>query len=275
MASNSTGKWVARAASTGGGKTYRGQMPINWYASLVIIVVVGLLLVGFSRYQRTHKVNNSTGPPTTTQTWHAALGIDICWTIEPNLPASTNTTKTGLTADGSGLVIVNPKNSSESGANATLGKFVSGYKGLTLSSTSLGYPGKKVMSNGATCPKGTPDAGKQGFVNVVDWTNYLSKSSTSVQGNPTSLKFSDGQMITMAFVPATASVPKPPGTVVSSLITAVQSGTTATTAPATATTAPATATTAPATATTAPATATTAPATATTAPTATTAAPTP
>ncbi|HWD51047.1 MAG TPA: hypothetical protein VG412_01500 [Acidimicrobiales bacterium] len=272
MPSNSTGKWVARAASTGGGKTYRGQMPINWYASLVIIVIVGLLLVGYSRYQRTHKVNNSTGPPTTTQTWHTALGIDICGTIEPNLPASTNTAKTGLTADGTGLVIITPKNSSESGANATLGKFVSGYKGLTLSSTTLGYPGKKVMSNGATCPKGTPDAGKQGFVNVVDWTNYLSKTSTSVQGNPTSLKFGDGQMITMAFLPATAKVPKPPGTVVQALITAVQTGATATT---TTTTVPGTATTAPATATTAPATATTAPATATTTPTATTAAPTP
>jgi len=259
MPSNSTGKWVARAASTGGGKTYRGQMPINWYASLVIIVIVGLFLVGFSRYQRTHKVTSGAGSPTTTQTWHAALAIDICGTTEPNLPASTNTAKTGLTANGSGLVIVNPKNSSESGANATLGKFVSGYKGLTLSSTTLGYPGKKVMSNGATCPKGTPDAGKQGYVNVVQWTNYLAKKSTDVQGNPNSLKFGDGQMITMAFVPATASVPKPPGTVVSNLITAVQTGaTTSTTAPSTSTTAPSTSTTAPSTSTTAPSTSTTA-----------------
>ncbi|HWE70695.1 MAG TPA: hypothetical protein VG205_10045 [Acidimicrobiales bacterium] len=257
---------MARAASTGGGKTYRGQMPINWYASLVIIVVVGLFLVGFSRYQRTHKVTSGAGSPTTSQTWHAALAIDICGTTEPNLPASTNTAKTGLTANGSGLVIVNPHNSSESGANATLGKFVSGYKGLTLSSTTLGYPGKKVMSNGATCPKGTPDAGKQGYVNVVEWTNYLAKKSTDVQGNPSSLKFGDGQMITMAFVPATASVPKPPGTVVSSLITAVQTGaTTSTTAPSTSTTAPTTTTTAPTTATTAPAATTTAPTTATTA----------
>lgn len=261
MASNSTGKWVARAASTGGGKTYRGQMPINWYASLVIIVIVGLLLAGYSRYQRTHKVNNSAGPPATTQTWHAALGIDICGTLEPNLPASTNGSSAGLTADGNGLVIVSPKNSSESGNNAALGKFVSEYKGLTLSSTTLGYPGKKVMSNGATCPKGTPDAGKQGYVNAVNWTNYLSKSSTSVQGNPTSLKFRDGQMITMAFLPATASVPKPAGTVVNSLITAVQTGATTSTS----TTAPATA----------PVTPTTTPTATTAAPTATTAAPTP
>ncbi|MHB1710218.1 MAG: hypothetical protein ACYCV7_02275 [Acidimicrobiales bacterium] len=226
MASNSTGKWVARAASTGGGKTYRGQMPVNWYASLAIICLVGLFLIGFSRYQLTHKKASSKGAPTTTQTWYAALGIDVCGTMEPNLPASTNASKTGFTADGTGLLTISPKNSSESGANATLGKFVAGYKGLTLTTSTLGYPGKKIMSNGATCAKGTPDAGKQGFVTVVDWANYLSKKSTEVSGSPGSLKFTNGQEITMAFVPATATVPKPPGAVITKLITAVQSGST-------------------------------------------------
>ncbi len=38
---NSTGKWVERAATTGGGRTYRGQMPVNWYASLAVICIVG------------------------------------------------------------------------------------------------------------------------------------------------------------------------------------------------------------------------------------------
>ena len=70
MASNSTGKttWVERAATTGGGRTYRGQMPVNWYASLAVICIVGLLLIGFSRYQRTHQTASSAGPPTTPQT---------------------------------------------------------------------------------------------------------------------------------------------------------------------------------------------------------------
>ena len=42
MARSSTGKSVARAAATGGGTTYRGQMPVNWYAALVIIVILGI-----------------------------------------------------------------------------------------------------------------------------------------------------------------------------------------------------------------------------------------
>ena len=45
MANNSTGKWVQRAATTGGGRTYRGQMPVNFYAALAVIIIVGLALV--------------------------------------------------------------------------------------------------------------------------------------------------------------------------------------------------------------------------------------
>ena len=50
MARSSSGKSVARAAATGGGATYRGQMPVNWYAALVVIVLVGLGSVAFAKY---------------------------------------------------------------------------------------------------------------------------------------------------------------------------------------------------------------------------------
>jgi hypothetical protein len=265
MASDSTGKWVARAASTGGGRTYRGQAPINWYASLVVIVIVGLLLVGFSRYQRTHPSTSSAGAPTTTDTWHVALGIDVCGTMQPNLPANTSSTS-GLTADGTVVVTVSPKNKSESGGNATLGKFVSEYKGLTLTSTTFQYPGKALLSNGQKCAKGTPQAGQEGFVTVKTWPNFVSKTGTEVGGNPTAVKLANNQMITIAFVAAGANVPKPPASTITSLITAASgASTTTTTAPTSATTTPTTtAPTAPTT--TAPTTATTA----TTAPPATT-----
>ncbi len=229
---NSTGRWVERAATTGGGRTYRGQMPVNWYASLAVICIVGLLLVGFSRYQRTHMTASSAGPPTTSQVWHAALGIDVCGTMQPDLPASTNTTKTGLTANGNGVLTIAPKNSSESGGNATLGKFVSGYKGLELTSSSLQYPGKSLYNNGDVCPKGSPDAGKPGVVIVDSWTNFESKGKgTETSGPPEDLLFANGQLITMAFVPATASIPKPPATAITNLLTSLSQGATTTTAP--------------------------------------------
>ncbi len=218
---------MARAASTGGGRTYRGQAPVNWYLSLALIVIVGLLLVGFSRYQRTHPTSSSAGAPTTSDTWHAALGIDVCGTMQPNLPANTGGTA-GLAANGNGVLTVAPKNASESGGHATLGKFVSEYHGLTLTSTTLGYPGKSVMSNGQQCPRGTPQAGKEGFVIVKTWPNFASKAGTVVSGDPTAVKFTNNQMITMAFVSAGDDVPKPPASTITSLITAA-SGTSSTT----------------------------------------------
>ncbi len=172
MASNSTGRWVERAATTGGGRTYRGQAPVNWYASLVLICIVGLALIGFSRYQRTHPASSSSGPPTTSQIWYAALGTDICGTMLGNLPASTNTQKTGLTSNGNGVVTVHPLNSSESGSNATLGTFVQHFSGLTLNATTLQYPGRAAYTNGDVCPKNTPDAGKPGVVLTVSWPNF-------------------------------------------------------------------------------------------------------
>ncbi len=254
---NSTGKWVERAATTGGGRTYRGQMPVNWYASLAIIVIVGLVLIGFSRYQRTHQTTSSAGPPTTSQQWFAALGIDICGTVQAALPASTNGNKVGFTANGNGVLTIQPKNSSESGSNATLGKFVSGYKGLELSSSTLQYPGKQLWTNGDVCPKGTPDAGKPGVVIVDSWPNFNAKSGSETSGAPEDLLFKNGQLITMAFVPATATIPKPPASAITALIQALSGTTTTTTLPTTATTAPVTSTTAPVTSTTAPTTTTT------------------
>ena len=224
MANNSTGKWVQRAATTGGGRTYRGQMPVNFYAALAVIIIVGLALVGLSRYQLSHKSTNASGPPTTQQTWYAGLAVDVCGTTQPNLPASTNGSKTGLTANGNGVVTIHPKNSSETGANATLGRFVANYKGLQLTNSLLQYPGKQVYNNGDVCPKGTPDAGKPGVVIVYSWPNFTSKKGSQPAGDPQKLLFQNGQLITMAFVPAGTSVPKPPASVITNLITADQAG---------------------------------------------------
>ncbi len=134
-------------------------------------------------------------------------------------------------ADGNGLITVAPKNSSESGSNATLGKFVSNYKGLELTNSTLQYPGKPAYKNGDVCPKGTPDAGKPGVVIVYSWPNFTSKQGSETPGDPQKLLFANGQLITMAFVPANTTIPKPPASVITSLITAGESGPTTPTTP--------------------------------------------
>ena len=142
------------------------------------------LLIGFSRYQRTHQTASSSGPPDHEPDWYAALGIDVCGTMQPNLPASTNASKVGFTANGNGVLTIAPKNSSESGGNATLGKFVSEYKGLELTHSTLQYPGKTAYTNGDVCPKGTPDAGKPGVVIVDSWPSFTAKTARRPAGHP-------------------------------------------------------------------------------------------
>jgi hypothetical protein len=66
---------------------------------------------------------------------------------------------------------------------------------------------------------------------IVDaWPSFTSKGKgTETSGQPQDLKFANGQLITMAFVPATVAVPKPPAKAITNLITAVTSGTASTT----------------------------------------------
>jgi len=269
MARDSTGKWVTRAGATGGGRsTYRGQMPVNWYATLALIVVLGIASVIFARYEyRNGGSNSSTTPPTVGTTWYAGFVFDICGIQQAPPPSNAATaTKAGFFTSGQGVITIKPTTTSQSGTNATLSKFVSAYPGMLLTQSSIRPPGSTVYSNGETCAAGSPDAGKKGQVTVVQWSNALAPhvQPQTVQGNPGDLRFSSNQLITMAFVPAGKSVPRPSGSVVSALLNASTSsqssstvvpptGTPGTTPAPSATTAPiATPTTAPAATTTAP-----------------------
>ncbi len=251
MARSSSGRSVARAAATGGGATYRGQMPVNWYAALLVIVLVGLGSVAFAKYHY-----NQIAPvvePAVGTTWHAGLAIDICGTTQPALPASPSTAKTGLTTTGDGVLKIAPNSSSEAGNNATLGKFADGYTGLTLTNTMLKYPSSTSheYTNGQKCAAGTPDAGKVGEVKARSWilTTKTEKNGEQEETggattlHPADLKFADRQLITVGFVPDSTSLPKPPGSTSLALVQVLAGGsqpvsTTTTTAPAATTTVP-------------------------------------
>jgi hypothetical protein len=256
---------VARAAATGGGATYRGQMPVNWYAALVIIVLVGLGSIALAKYN--YNRVPAVVEPTVGTSWHAGLAFDICGTMEPALPASPSSATTGLTTTGSGVLLVAPKTASEAGNNATLGKFADGYTGLTLTNTAVKYPSTKPTeyTNGQKCPAGTPDAGQVGVVRARHWLITQGKKNEEVEtggattSQPADLKLLDRQLITVGFGPAGKALPKPPGSTILAL-TQVLAGEQAPVATTTTTAAGATTTTAPAvTTTTAPATTTTKP----------------
>src|ERR1700722_16189083 len=104
MARSSSGKSVARAAATGGGTTYRGQMPVNWYAALVIIIVVGVASIALAKYN--YNKTATVVEPAVGTSWHAGLAFDICGTTEAALPASPTNAKTGLTSSGGGVLVI-------------------------------------------------------------------------------------------------------------------------------------------------------------------------
>jgi hypothetical protein len=256
MARSSSGKSVARAAATGGGATYRGQMPVNWYAALVVIVLVGLASVAFAKFH--YNQTAAAVEPTVSTTWHAGLAVDICGKMQEALPASPSSSTSGLTTTGQGVLSIAPKTSSEAGANATLGKFASEYTGFTLTNTSLKYPvGKATLyTNGEKCPTGTPDAGKVADVKARSWvlstkTVKSGQEQTETGGTttlkPASLRFDDRQLITLGFVPAGTQLPKPPSSTILGLVQVLNGeqpvATTTTTLPVTSTTAPSASTT--------------------------------
>ncbi len=224
MARSSSGKSVARAAATGGGATYRGQMPVNWYAALVVIVLVGLASVAIAKYH--YNQTPTVVQPAVGTTWHAAIDFDICGTSQPALAASPSTSKSGLTTTGSGVLLIAPKTSGEAGNNATVGKFANEYSGLTVTNTSLKYPGAKSQeyTNGEKCPAGTPDAGKAGDVMARWWVITTKvKNNQEVETNgvttakPANLKLLNRQLITVGFVPAGTTLPKPPASTILAL----------------------------------------------------------
>lgn len=283
MPRSSSGRWVARAGATGGGRTYRGQVPANWYAALVIIVILGLVSIVFARSAYQHASAANTTPPTKGTTWYAAFDFDVCGRQQPPVAADVvDPTTQSFYTTGSGVIVVSPKSTSDAGANAVLGKFVSGYKGMSLTATALTIPkatstssttttapkkakAKKAAGasptsvtyrNGATCPRGTKDAGKHAQVTVASWANAFAPNAqpTTVSGDPSTLRFSNNQLITIGFVPAGTKLPKPNGSIVTALLKAstgaAAKSTTSTTAPGTtSTTAPGATTTVPGTAT--------------------------
>jgi hypothetical protein len=244
MARSSSGKSVARAAATGGGATYRGQMPVNWYAALVVIVLVGIASVAIAKYN--YNQTAAVVEPTTNTTWHAGLAFDVCGTMQPALTASpTGSSTTGLTTTGNGVLLIAPKNASEAGNNATLGKFAEGYSGLTLTNTVLKFPASGIPEyrNGEKCASGTPDAGKVGEVQARWW---VLSTTTGKNGQveqtgglktvkPADLKFVNRQLITVGFVPDNVTLPKPPASTITALLQVLAGtqpvATTTTTAP--------------------------------------------
>ncbi len=156
--------------------------------AVIIIAVFGILGLLFI-------TRSATGAPRIGQDhWHAAYTIYICGDKQPNAP----TWESGVHTHGDGIMHIHPFQSFEEGAGSRMVKWFQ-YGGGVLTQTDIREPGfTTTYHNGDTCGTSTPDAGKQGvlqvFVNSTklnDWSRYIPH---------------DGDQIKLVFGPAESIV---------------------------------------------------------------------
>jgi len=216
-------------------------MPVKWYGSLFLIILLGVVFIVYSRYERQHPAAG-TPPVAGTTHWYASFAIDICGNVQPNLPTNPNTTSNpGIHTDGDGVIRIEPTKPIDAGNNATLSRFVSEYPKFDLTPTSLTIPGEKPRTNGEKCPGLTPDAGKPGTVQIKVWPSSTAPgvNQPTTTSDASGVKLVDGQLITVAFLPSGSNIPKPGAATITTMLQAIsQAGTTATTSPLRASTIP-------------------------------------
>lgn len=193
-------KKVARAASTGGGRTAAraGTKPWLWYAVMGVVVLLGLGGIYVSREQRRDELASGaalTPPVANRDHWHAAYAVVLCGQIAS--PISDERDPKGIHSHGDGLIHIHPFFRSASGDNATLGVFADAVR-MTLNDEEVKLPGGKSHREGRTkC------GDKPGIVQVKVGDKVVTE-------NVRDIKMSDRDLITIAFAPEGEQLPAPP-----------------------------------------------------------------
>jgi hypothetical protein len=242
VAKSTSGKWVSRVGATGGGKTYTKARPSSFYAVVVLIIVVGLALVVYSRYEYQHPLKKVVVEPAIGTTQFAALSIQDCGVSLPYLPVDP-TTKGGFIVESDDVIQVSPVSAADAGNNATVKTFASEYPNLVATSSELAVPKSTGVANPATtfkngdvCGPKTKYPGEKGKVVYAYWTSFDQKKPT-LTTNPAKIKFVKDLLLTMAFEPSGVTPGLPATTTVDQMtLHATTSSTTTTTAPTTTTT---------------------------------------
>ena len=199
MGKASTNKKVARAASTGGGRTARGSKPWGWYATLGLVSILGVGLIVVSRNENISANNPRHGarPRVNADHWHAAIGVYLCDAFAPNIKDS-GTDPHGIHTHGDGVIHIHPFDKTAAGKKARLSVF-DATVGMTLTQTKLQLAGdsKTYSDNKTKCGKS---------VGRLTW--YVNGKQKA--GNPADYKPSDRDKIVVAFAPKGAEIPKTP-----------------------------------------------------------------
>ena len=197
MGRASSSKKVARAASTGGGRTARGARPVVWYAAIAVVVLLGVSGIVFSRAERREELALGADPSSPVpgiDHWHNAYGFFLC----DEFSAPVADVSGGIHTHNDGLIHIEPLTRREGGRNSTLERFLDA-AGIEVTDTSIEVPGRDAFVEGETkCD------GKDGVVQLQ--VNDDPPITTGIATR----KFVEGDVLTIAFAPEGASIPKPP-----------------------------------------------------------------
>jgi hypothetical protein len=171
---------------------------------MAIVVVLGTAGVVFSREQRAPDNSRPTASGAGRQGdhWHSAIGYYVCGTFLPDIVEAAD--PLGIHTHADGVVHTHPFTSRAAGKKAKLGVFFDTV-GANVTATELKLPGQDTKKNGDECD------GKAATVQVKTWSSRDPGTEGIVyKGDPSDIRLTDSQLITVAFVPDGTDIPKPP-----------------------------------------------------------------
>jgi len=228
VATSSSTKKAARLAQKGQGRKIRFQGGTLFPMVVAVVVVLGLLLVVYSRQSQP---SADASEPTIDQHWHAAYGFYLCdewFQLSGNLEASDSTgfvntdyARTGVHSHEDGVIHWHPFSSAATGRNATLGLFLQNY-GVELSNDKLVFPEEQraqlpyqretgVFENGETKCEIDGDE-EDAALQVVVWDNFsdTGDGTTYIADFDNIRLTQDAMVFSIAFVPDGTDVEQPP-----------------------------------------------------------------
>jgi len=226
MGKASSSKKVSRVARTGGGRTKRGTTSWFWPLFIGMVVILGTTGVAFSKVQQNARTSDDTPPRAagdgkSGDHWHAALGFNVCGQFLPDIADQAD--PLGIHSHGDGIVHIHPFRSKSAGGNATLGVYFDAVT-AKVSTTEIALPGQDAKKTGEKC------GDKPAQVRVKTWPSKDPGAEGSVvPGDPSDLRPTDGQLITIAFLPDGEDIPRPPSAPNLDKLTDVPGATTSTT----------------------------------------------
>jgi hypothetical protein len=257
VAKSNLGKSVSRAGALGGGKTNQKARPNTFNAIIVIIIVLGLVSVVYSRYERQNPASASTEFPKVGDTGFVALAGEECGVYLPTFKPVTDSSGT-YTIQAHNVLKVSPLTQSQAGANATVAAFINQTEGFSFSTQKVTFPGPTGKATAATtyntgdkCSSGTRYNGQTGSPVIAYWTS-AAQAQPKTTTDPSSVHFTNYLLLTIAFVPKGVLPIRPSTATIAAMYAAVPPSTTTTLPGTTSTTLPVTTTTAPTTTTTKP-----------------------